>query len=455
MTTKVRILQYNPWVLDPGFRFEEGGFTKRFVYQTIQDALNLRLILSISGLRRVGKTTILRQLANYCLDQGRQVFYYQFSETDRNIDKVMELAFDGFINQPAHTASAVFLLDELHFAKNWQEVLKHYYDLNKNLQFVVTGSSSLYAKKDIKESMAGRILDFDAGVLSFKEYLYLKHKHLAPGLAVEDAVDALADPAEVFRQLTACQTATDLYKDEVWDYLVQGEFAEIINYQDRGLVFKYLTESVLEKIFSKDIKVFNIEKTDELQKLHRALMESTSQTFSVLNLSRDLGIARPTVKKYISVLQKAYLIAVEKNYLRSVRAQEKSLDRVYTTSLNILSAVMGINDYTNYRYSDFLGHVVENYVATKLRRVLRSTQGVNFYNKDGRDVDIIVDLGSSVLPCEVKFKAELKPGDVRSLLDFMDAQSLPAGFVFYSGENKIIDFGNGQGAKKLYAVNWV
>lgn len=455
MTNKRQILQFNPWVLDPAFRFEEGGLTKRFVYRNVEEALKLRLIISISGLRRVGKTTILRQLANSCLDKGQKIFYYQFSETDRNIAKVMELAFESVITEPVYKASAVFLLDELHYAKNWQDTLKHYYDMNKNLQFVVTGSSSLYAKKDTKESMAGRILDFDAGVLSFKEYLYLKHRHLSVTDAVEDVIDATASPQEIYHRLTSHQNYTALYKDEVWDYLVQGEFAEIINYQDRGLVFKYLSESVLEKVFSKDIKVFDVEKTDELQKLHKVLMESVSQNFSVLNLSRDLGITRPTVKKYISILQKAYLVQIGKNYLRSIRAQEKSFDRVYTNSLNLLSTVMGISDYTNYRYSDFLGHVVENYVLNKLRRVMANVQGFYFFNKEGKEVDFVIDLGSSVLPCEVKFKDELKPVDVKSLLDFMDKQGLTAGFVFYSGENKVIDFGGGDDKKTLYAVNWV
>lgn len=455
MINKSKIQEFNPWIIDSAFRFEEKDFKKRFIYSQIEESLKLRLIVSISGLRRIGKTTILKQLINSSLDAGKKVFYYQFSDTDSNIAQVLETAFDYVLNEPAHKASALLFLDELHFTKNWQDTLKYYYDLNKNLQFIITGSSSLYVQKDTKESMAGRILDFNPGVLSFKEYLYLKNTHTTNSLESEDVIDASGKPADIYTQLKDQQKYTDSQKGAVWDYLIQGEFAETINFPNYEFVRKYLTESVMEKIFSKDIKVFEIEKIEEIQKLHRALLQSSGQTFSVLNLATDLGIQRPTVNKYINILQKAYLVDIRKNYLRSFRTQEKSFDKVYSTSLNLLSAVMGISDYRNYRYVDFFGHVVENYVLNKLLRIFTNAEDMYFYNEKKKEVDFVVVCGQNVLPFEVKTKDDLKTGDLKPLIDFMDRKKLREGFVFYGGDNKIINFGHDTKGKRIYALNWI
>lgn len=60
--------------------------------------------------------------------------------------------------------------NEIQKAKNWENQLKKYYDLNYNIKFIISGSASLKIKAKTKETLAGRVVEGEMRTLSFKEF---------------------------------------------------------------------------------------------------------------------------------------------------------------------------------------------------------------------------------------------------------------------------------------------
>ena len=441
-----RIKQFNPWFDDPHYRFKESGFKKRFIFPKIKKALSLKLILSISGLRRVGKTTILRQLANELLAKKKTIFYYQFSDTDNDLAGLLKYYFEALSRKNVNIVKVFILLDELQYVPDWQETLKFYYDLNRDIRFVITGSASLYLHKNTKEGLAGRILDFKIYPLSFDEYLYLKS-----GVSFGGDIDAGLGVAGVARELAAREKHLLLRRNEVYQFLIQGEFAEIFNYSDYELVKNYLLLSVVDKIFSKDIRIFQVEKLRELQALYKALLQNSAQAVSFLRLAEDLAINRLTVKNYATVLDKSYLMAPVKNYLRSVRSQEKAFNKIFSLSVNLLCADLGIRDVKEMPFQDFKGHIIENYVFNQLQKIFKNVDEIFYFNKDKQEVDFVATSGGNIIPIEVKTTAKLLKKDFSGLVGFLEKKHLTEGLVLYGGEAKTVKIGD----KTIYLLNWV
>ncbi len=426
-----KILDFNPWWLKKDINISEKNLPKRFIFDELKKLTKKDIIISISGLRRMGKTTILRQLIAEDLDNKaldpKNIFFYQFSESDNDLGAVLNYYFKNVQQDLVSQISPHIYLDELQYLRNWPEVLKYYYDLNKKIKFVITGSASLYYQLKVDESLLGRIVDLSLPPLSFSEFLYLNSQK-----KLGELPDLFADRQELWQKLNERNLLLD--KDKFFNYLLNGEFPQVVFEKENLFIRKYLENSVLDKIFNKDILLFEVEKQAEIRKLFKSLGQSIAQGVNKADLSRQLSLSRPAVSKYIEVLKQSFLIREANNFLRSIRSQEKSFKRVYFTSLNLAAAVLSINDYKDMLYPDFTGHVIENYVFNSLSRLYKDN--IYFWSVNKKEVDIVVNQGQRILPIEIKLKKEIKLRDLNHLLYFMDRKKIDWAWLVYGGELK-------------------
>jgi uncharacterized protein len=148
----------NIWWENASYKAEELIWIKRELYSTIESNIEHHLMLNIVGLRRVGKSTILKQLIGRLLadkTEPRNIFYYLFDYTSQLqkaefLDEVLSVYFKDILNKPnLFLDKRVYIfLDEIQYIENWQSVLKKYYDLSgKKIKFIVTGSQSILLKE--------------------------------------------------------------------------------------------------------------------------------------------------------------------------------------------------------------------------------------------------------------------------------------------------------------------
>ena len=154
---------------------------RRMLFNEVIKELGSKQIVSIIGLRRTGKTTILKQIIDHLIkEEGvkrEDILFYSFDEEQPKIEDVIH-EYEAKIGKEIieKREKTYIFLDEIQKLENWQNQIKYYYDNYRNIKFFVSGSSSLFIKRRSQESLAGRIYEFILKPLSFQEFLIFRNK---------------------------------------------------------------------------------------------------------------------------------------------------------------------------------------------------------------------------------------------------------------------------------------
>ena len=363
---KVRrlLVEYNPFWKEPF----EVGYMDRAVYPEIKKLISEPQIISLCGLRRVGKTTLLKKAMSDLIGKHGPdaVLYFSF-------DDFQELELHDIIDafREIHGKEPKFLFfDEIQKLENWAEKVKILYD-TKKFKIFVSGSESLFLKKGSRESLAGRIFEFEIKGLAFSEYLGFAGK------------GKLAEKPMLYeRELKA----------EMESYFLTGGFPELIGKTDKALVRQYIRNAVIEKIVFLDmVRIFPVENPQKLIQILEILIDNPGMLVDIQSFSQELGISRQTLSKYLEYLELSHLIVKLFNYSRNRSTSEKRLKKFYPAFLS--SALSDKED------EEHKGKVVETFC------VLHS--GARFFWRDKykNEVDIILNRDKETVPVEVKYRA--------------------------------------------------
>src|SRR3989338_3601117 len=141
--TKDRIIdalkETNKWWKN-GFGLDYKG---REIYTQIKKFMATKQIMAFTGLRRVGKTTLMLKIAEDKLDSGldkENIVYFSFDDfRDIKIQEVVEV-YAELMNKNLDKNSYLFLFDEIQKIEGWEEQIKRIYDNRKNFKIIISGS---------------------------------------------------------------------------------------------------------------------------------------------------------------------------------------------------------------------------------------------------------------------------------------------------------------------------
>lgn len=402
----------------------------RKLFAEILPYLSKRQIISIVGLRRVGKTILLKQIMKRLAGEAdvKSIFFLTFDEAI--LPKGISVA--DYLNEylekiaPAKGAIHIFL-DEIQYSKNWQHILKRYYDTETRIKFIVSGSSSLFLRKKTTESLAGRIYEFLLPVLSFEEYLELKKTKESLRKDYAAIVVSLGEEIIVSseREIFFHQYGTQMER-EFETYLRFGQFPEIANEKNISVVKKYLIDAVYKKTIEYDIpKIFGVERVDELKFLFQVLAGEAGSMVETGNIAREVGIDEKTVKKYLHYFEESFLIFLVYNFSKSIRKSKRLLKKVYLGSPNFSSAFYDWPEDGENNYK--MGFLAENYCAILLKK---KYEFVSFYRIRKDEIDFLATNNISRLSgrhyVEVKYRESIP----KKSLDFITKNALKNGNQF-------------------------
>lgn len=345
---------------------------KRKLFNELVPYLAKKQVLSVVGLRRVGKTIILKQLIEHLLLTGvnpKQILFLSFDEA--LLTKKLTLAdyLNAYLKEIADTTKMSFIfLDEIQHSEKWQHIIKRYYDTEPNIKFTVSGSSSLFLKKKTTESLAGRIFEFHLPVLSFEEYLELKNVDVEVVRQYRDA--SITFGQKEIKDVKQVKNFVDQYgvivEKHFEQYLFYGQFPEIVNESDMNVVIKYLSESVYKKTIEYDIpRIFGVERVEEFKFLFQVLVNEVGSIIEIDNIAREIGLDKKTIKNYFEYLENSFLVYFIYNFSKSFRKSRRLSKKVYLGSTNFLSV---FHDFSNIELKNqYLGHLAENYFMLVLK----------------------------------------------------------------------------------------
>ncbi len=434
----------NDWWGNKQYKAEEEKWVKRDLYKTIIDNLEHPLMLNIVGLRRVGKSTLVRQLISQLLEEKvapKNIFYFLFDYASQIkkaefLDEVLAVYFRDIISQPSLilTERVYILLDEIQYIEDWQSVLKKYYDLSgKKIKFIVTGSQSVLLKGKHQESLAGRIFDFYLPPMSFREFIKINHDQVK----LIEEFDLFKLP-ERFGELNIynthySQTLAALSRE----YITVGQFPETKQIASPERKHEYIVESVIGKVLEDCIRIFNIEKTDQFKLITRHLINNIGSIFELKNIGREAGVSFITLDKYVKYLKDSYVVEVLYKYHKSPIKQGRILKKLYTPCLNFTCALNHFRASHVDEVPQAFGKIIENAVYNVLKLKYAANKlidNLSFWRQGEKEIDFLINFDNNILPIEVKFSNNISVKELLALTDYLKVKKLDFGVVVTKNE---------------------
>jgi len=396
----MKIENLNPRRFNGKIQEEYSKLKKRELFFEIEKYSTNKQIISLTGLRRVGKTVLFHHLIENLLKKNpkENIFYFSFDIAVSGIEQAIK-EYSEKLNLDLKKDKLFVFLDEIQKADNWENELKLLYDNYPNIKFFISGSATLFIEKKTKESLAGRILSFKLFPLSFKEYL---------------------DFMEIDYSVKNIKIYSDTLRKYFEKYLVHGGFPEIIHEDDAIKINRYIFDLVMEKVIYIDIpSVFKIEEPDLLKSLFKIVCAKPGILGDYESLASDLKRNRKTISNYLLYLEKAFLIKKVYNFSNNLLTSEKKLKRFYPSSSSFC-----------YLFNDpKVGKNVET-------GFLMNSEAIFFSRIGEKEVDFILTDKKKVLPIEIKYKNNIRSKDIKSLVNFCKSKNLKKAVVLTKGLDK-------------------
>jgi predicted AAA+ superfamily ATPase len=374
---------------------------QRIIFPQLLDQVHTKEIVVLTGMRRVGKTTVYRMIFDRIqssnkifLDLENPLEQKIFEETDYNAIW-SNLASYGVNSKD----KAYIFLDEIQERPEIVKAVKYLYD-HYDVKFFLTGSSSYYFTHLFPESLAGRKILFELYPLTFQEFLIFKQVQKSfPQTFEEKAAQKNGVSYEKYRALY----------DE---YLAYGGFPEVVLAPAIDQKCAKLND-IFTSYFEKDVAhLADIRNVHVFRDLLLLLLQRTGSKLDVTRLASEVGVSRPTVYHYLSFLESTYVIFFVSQYGKNVDGVVRGGKKLYVCDNGFLSVFSRVPEAT----------VLENAVYLNVR----SHGKVQFFQApSGAEVDFI--LPEKSLALEVKWSAREK--DVRDVTRRMRSSDIREYYV--------------------------
>lgn len=359
---------------------KSGNMVQRSIQQHILKFLFKGKIIVLYGARRTGKTTLSKMILS------------EFGETARYIN--CEILQYRQALQTTNTALLkdflgnyrIIVLDEAQSIPNIGLTLKVLADTRPDLQLIATGSSSFDMAQSISEPLTGRSRTFTLYPFSLAEISQDTHP-----------VDWDARLDNLLR--------FGMYPE------VYGQTEEMAVEELRDIATNYLYKDVLQ--------FHQLKRSDLLFKLLQALAFQVSHEVSYGELAKLLGENHHTIKNYVELLEKSFVIYRLGSFSRNLRKEISKSFKVYFVDTGIRNSL--INNFNPLWQREDTGALWENFCVTeRMKRLHNQRQFPNRYfwrTYDRKEIDYIEESGGNLSAIELKWNPAAK---VKKPLEFLN-----------------------------------
>lgn len=431
---KERLRFENPWWANRTIQAEIASLPRRLYfdlfYPYVTD-LTVKRAIIVVGPRRVGKTVMMHQTIDALIKDGTSPRKIVFIGIDNPI--YINLGLEELLQQALEASGQTgpegcfVFFDEIQYLKDWERHLKVLVDSYPATKFVVTGSAAAALQAKSSESGAGRFTDFILPPLAFAEYLHLQglERLIKPSSTVcED------DPLPSF-------SAVDIKElnRHFFSYINYGGYPEVIFSEAvRGNMARYIRNDIIDKVLLRDLPaLYGIRDVQELNRFFAYLAYNTGKEFSPDRLSRESGLDRAQIKKYLEYLEAAFLIKVLHKVDDNARHFKRiTAYKIYLTNPSLRTALFSPVSPTD----DEAGNMVETTILAQwMHEDHMSLKYARW--KQGRtegEVDLVLLDEQRQKPrwcIEIKWSNQYfeRPAELKSLVGFCTKNNLPEATV--------------------------
>ncbi len=370
----------------------------------IERAMPLPHAVVISGLRRVGKSTLLAQFAHRL---GEERFYYVNFEDDRFLGFQSEDANDLYqLLVELFGERKVFIIDEIQNITGWERFVRRFMD--QGIKFFITGSNTSLLSRELGTRLTGRYIAVELFPFSFTEFLRFK------GYNIPDLT-----------RLTTIETAQ--LQQALNEYLSLGGIPEPLKYPDLPL-----RRTLYDDILYRDIATrYRIEEVRALKELAFFLMSNPASQVSFNKLKEQFRLGSVnTIKNYIEYMENSWLIFTMNVYDYSVKRQQIAAKKVYSIDTGLVNAI-------GFSFSPNTGKLMENAAFLALRR---KAHEIYYYTiPAGFEVDFYLpESGQLIQVAQSMDNPATREREIRALTDGMSALGLSSGLILTDSKSQTI-----------------
>ncbi|MGO1650830.1 MAG: ATP-binding protein [Sphingobacterium sp.] len=428
-------LQYeNPWWISKEIPVLYKSMSRRLYFDLFYPFVSekdIRRAVVLMGPRRVGKTVMMFHSIDELIRDKinpQRIFFVGIDNpiyVHLSLQEILDLC-QAAIKADSLEGCYVFF-DEIQYLKDWERHLKVLVDSYPDTKFIVSGSAAAALKWHSTESGAGRFTDFMLPPLTFQEFIHLKNKN---HLIKDDTIQYGT------KQIPYCITHNiDELNDEFLQYLNFGGYPEVVLSEkiqkDMG---RYVKNDIVDKVLLRDLpSLYGIRDVQELNRFFTYIAYNTGNEFSYETMSRESGIQKDILKKYLEYLESAFLIKVlNKVDVNAKRFKRITSFKVYLTNPSLRTALFSPIKETDSE----IGNMVETAILSQWMH--RENLDLTYARwKEGRfqgEVDLVlVDdrMFKPVWGVEIKWSNRyfFKPQELTSLIRFCKINELRSAVV--------------------------
>lgn len=397
---------------------------KRPIYiEKIMRFVDTPFVKILTGIRRCGKSTILRMLMEEIQQKhhisSNQILHYSFDSMEYEDIKTAKMLFKHLKQRLYPNGKTYLFLDEIQEVKEWEKVVNSLM-ADYDVDIYVTGSNSRMMSSEISTYLTGRYISFRIYPLSFSEYMTFRKK---------------------FTEIINTHT-------ELVNYIRLGGFPAV-HLQDHSPQEAYtiVKDIYNATIFTEIVKRNQIRKVDQLERIVRFTFDNVGKTFSAASISKYLknehrSIDNETVYNYLSKLESAYILHRCSRFDIQGKELLKTQEKFYLADSALRYSVLG---YT----PDSVAAMLENTVCLEL---LRRGYDVSVGKLNNAEIDFVATKQENKIYIQVTQEigsAETEQREYGRLLDIRD------NYPKYVLRTDDFAGGNYQGIKTMHIADFL
>ncbi len=373
------LLLWNFWEKDI-----DTGIPRRAYLDKIKRYLHTDEIVTITGVRRCGKSTILLQaLQELIRDKIPKVntLYVNFEDPNfynsLNISLLDEI-WQAYVDYFNPIGRVYVVLDEAQKIKGWEHWARAMYDRKEKVKIFVTGSNTELLSSEFASVLTGRHLELPVTPLNFMEFMEFK------GIKIEN------------NKLWHIKNESSLKKIAA-EYLIIGGFPKIALTNDelirRDLLVQYFNDILVKDIVERH-KIKDVNKLKNLALFYSANF-TRSYSFNKVKKVADFALSLDSIHRFSHYMENSFLISFLQRFSYSLKNQMQAHRKVYLIDNGMHNAIA-------FKFSEDKGKLLENAVFQQLRNMREEVyffaekKEVDFVCKDGLKIKELINVCYSI-----------------------------------------------------------